>query len=231
LLESSIQPSHLAPSVLQKYREAFKSHPARLIVVKDFLRSEVAERLSRFLSQEAIFVPEYGVYSCKNAVDEKTFLAAADSDRFFRFSKLVGSAPGFQMSPNAISYLRLRQAFQQPEFKEFFESISGLQLGWSDDFGAHKMMPGDFLRPHSDDNRNRRLALVIYLSPDWKQELGGVLHVVDDAAKDTQILPEYNSMIAFDVLTAPQHYVSPINAGVRLSIGGWYHKPQEPTTE
>ena len=225
MIESSIQPSHLTPDVRQKYREAFNSHPARLVVLKDFLRSEVAERLSRFLSDEAIFVPEYGLYSSKDAVDENDFLCAADSDRFFRFSKLVGSAPGLQMTPNAIAYLRLRQVFQHPDMKSFFEAISGLQLGWSDDFGAHKMSAGDFLRPHSDDNRNRRLALVIYLSRDWKQEFGGVLHVLNDAATRTDILPEYNSMVAFDVLGAAQHYVSPIKAGVRLTIGGWYHKP------
>jgi len=224
--EPSIQSCHLTNQAAQKYREAFNSHPARLVVIKDFLVLDVAQRLSRFLAQEAIFVPEYGLYSSKNAVDEKQFLAAADPDRFFRYSKLTGTAPGFQMSPNAITYLRFRQVFQQPDFQVFFESISGLRLGWSDDFGAHKMLPGDFLRPHSDDNRNRRLALVIYLSPDWKKECGGVLHVVDGAANDMQILPEYNSMVAFDVLGAAQHYVSPIDAGVRLSIGGWYHKPQ-----
>jgi len=224
VIESPIQPSHLAPHARELYREAFNSHPARLVVVKDFLRSELAERLSRFLSQEAIFLPEYGLYSSKEAVDEKKFLCAADSDRFFRFSKLVGSAPGFQMTPNAIAYLRLRQAFQHPDMKDFFESISGLQLGWSDDFGAHKMSAGDFLRPHSDDNRNRRVALVIYLSPDWKEEFGGVLHVVNGAANRTDILPEYNSMVAFDVLGAAEHYVSPIKTGVRLTIGGWYHK-------
>ena len=226
MLESWIQSSHLTNGVVQKYRETFNSDPARLVVIKDFLRAEVAQRLSRFLAQEAIFLPEYGLYSSENAVDEKDFLAAPDADRFFRLSKLTGTAPGFQMSPNAIAYLRLRQAFQQADFQDFFESVSGLRLGWSDDFGAHKMLPGDFLRPHSDDNRNRRLALVIYLSPEWKKECGGVLHVVDGGANDTEILPEYNSMVAFDVLGAAQHYVSPIDAGVRLSIGGWYHKPQ-----
>jgi Rps23 Pro-64 3,4-dihydroxylase Tpa1-like proline 4-hydroxylase len=224
--EPSIQPYHFTNDATQKYREAFNSHPSHVVVIKNFLSLEVAQRLSRFLAQEAVFVPEYGLYSSKNAVDEKQFLAAADPDRFFRYSKLTGTASGFQMSPNAITYLRFRQAFQQPDFQGFFESISGLRLGWSDDFGAHKMSPGDFLRPHSDDNRNRRLALVIYLSPDWEKECGGVLHVVDGAANDTEILPEYNSMVAFDVLGAAQHYVSPINAGVRFSIGGWYHKPQ-----
>ena len=82
------------------------------------------------------------------------------------------------------------------------------------------------MRPHSDDNKNRRLALVIYLSPDWKKEFGGVLHVVDNSGKTTEILPEYNSMIAFDVLAAPAHLVTPTcSAGQqqRLSIGGWYH--------
>jgi hypothetical protein len=96
--EPSIQSCDLTNQSTQKYREAFNSHPARLVVIKDFLLLDVAQRLSRFLAQEAIFVPEYGLYSSKNAVDEKQFLAAADPDRFFRYSKLTGKAPGFEMS-------------------------------------------------------------------------------------------------------------------------------------
>src|SRR2546430_13732491 len=75
-------------------------------------------------------------------------------------------------------------AFQRPEFKAFFESISGMPLGWSDDFGAHAMAAGDFLRPHSDDNKDRQLALVIYLTPGWKREFGGVLRVVHHRSEE-----------------------------------------------
>ena len=233
-LASWIQAQHLEPQALAGYRDAFAGHPARMVVIWNFLAPQAAERLSRFLAGEAEFQPEYGVYDVEGAVPEAAFQAADDANRFFRLRKLVATPPQFRMSPNALTYLQFRRAFQQPELRAFFESISGLPLGWSDDFGAHSMIQGDFLRPHSDDNRNRRLALVIYLSPDWTRECGGVLRLQQPDGNVTEVEPEYNSMIAFDVLAAPAHLVLPItpSAGdrARLSIGGWYHKVDTPRT-
>lgn len=224
-----IQSHHLEDSTLEQYRRAFTAHPARLVVIKDFLSPQVAERLGRFLANEAEFRPEFGLYSIEGAVKEDDWLRADDADRLFRLGKLVGTPPQFRTSPNALTYLQFRMTFQRPEFKAFFEAISGMPLGASDDFGAHSITPGDLLRPHSDDNRNRQLALVIYLTPGWKRECGGVLRVVHADGAVTDVDPEYNSMIAFDVLTAPAHFVSPVQAikggpTNRLSIGGWYHR-------
>ena len=90
------------------------------------------------------------------------------------------------------------------------------------------MVEGDFLRPHSDNNRNRQIAVVLYLSPGWDASWGGALHVVDSYGEDTTIAPDYNSLVAFDVLTDSEHYVTPITAAARtrsrLTIGGWYHR-------
>jgi hypothetical protein len=227
-LRSWIQSQHLENDAVERYRHGFLSHPTRLVWIKNFLQPDVAERLSRFLQTEAEFLPEYGIYSTEGAVTEERWLAATDDDRFFRLRKLKGTAHGFQMSRNALTYVQFRQAFQRPEFRAFFEAISGLALGWSDDFGSHSMIQGDFLRPHSDDNRNRQLALVIYLSPGWKTSFGGALHVIDKDGADTTISPDYNSMVAFDVLTESKHLVSTITAdagsNARLTIGGWYHR-------
>ena len=229
-LASWIQPQHLEDRALELYRNAFTSHAARLVVIKDFLVPQVADRLSRFLANEAEFKPEYGLYSIEGAVQDEDWLRADEQDRLFRLGKLVGTPPQFQTSPNALTYLQFRMTFQRPEFKAFFEAISGMPLGSSDDFGAHSMTQGDLLRPHSDDNKNRQLALVIYLTPGWKREFGGLLRVVHKDESFTDVEPEYNRMIAFDVLTAPAHLVLPIQSNDggkkrRLSILGWYHKP------
>jgi 2OG-Fe(II) oxygenase superfamily len=227
-LESWIQPQHLSCRTIEAYRTAFASHPARLVVIQDFLVSKAADRLSRFLTDEAEFRAEYGLYSTEHPVQEQQWRMADELDRFFRLRKLVGTPPQFRMSPNALTYLQFRNTFQRPELKAFFETISGMPLGWSDDFGAHSMFQGDFLRPHSDDNRSRQLALVIYLTKGWHRDFGGLLHVIDKNGSLTEIEPEYNSMIAFDVLTAPAHLVLPIEPAAgqrqRLSIGGWYQK-------
>jgi len=227
-LETWIQPQHLHEEKLMGYRNSFSAHPARLVIIPDFLQPRVAERLSRFLGSEAEFETEHGCYSQEAAVTAMEWQSADESDRFFRLRKLVATPQRFRMGPNALTYLQFRKAFQSDEMKAFFEGISQLPLGWSDDFGAHSMVEGDFLRPHSDDNRDRQLALVIYLSEGWRREFGGLLRVAHPDGSFTDVEPSYNTMIAFDVLASPAHLVSPITAAAgpwqRLSIGGWYHK-------
>jgi 2OG-Fe(II) oxygenase superfamily len=228
-LGSWIQARHLEDGAVQAHRQAFADHPARLVFIRDFLVESVAQKLSRFLEREAQFRFEHGLYSDEDPVPQEEWEKAPEDDRFFRLGKLVGTAPEYQMSPNALTYLQFRQAFQRPEFKAFFEAVSGTPLGSSDDFGAHFMRAGDFLKPHSDDNRNRRLALVLYLSPDWEPSFGGELRVVEKDGTAHTVQPEYNSMVAFDVLTETSHYIEPIHADAgdrpRLTIGGWYHQP------
>ena len=227
LLEKWVQAPHLEPAAVGQYRSLFTSHTARALVIKNLLVPAVADRLSRFLAKEAEFAPEYGLYSREGAVNEEAWMAGQEHDRFFRLHRLVRTPTQFQMSPNALTYLQFRKAFQHLEFKAFFEAITGLPLGWSDDFGAHSMGNGDFLRPHSDANRDRRVALVIYLTPGWRPEWGGTLHIVDTGRRVMEVTPEFNSMVVFDVLGAPEHYVAPIElpagAPPRLTIGGWYH--------
>ena len=220
---------HLDDAATHRYRLEFDSHPARLLVLDRFLVDDVAEQLSTFLRCEAEFGSEFGLYSAHDeAVEEPAWQAAVDEDRFFRYGRLVGTPPEFVLSPNALTYLQFRHAFQSDELRAFFETISGLPLGSSDDFGAHAMRAGDFLRPHSDNNRDRQLALVIYLTPGWEPRHGGALHVTDAAGNDTIVEAEYNRVVIFDVLADTLHEVEPIatgtNGAARVTIGGWYRK-------
>ena len=224
-----IQPQHLDDEALEAVRSSFQSHPGKVVVLRNVLLEPIAERLAKFLSQEAQFAPEQGLYSIEGAVSDEQWSSAPDEDRLFRLSRLAGIPNEFQLGGNALTYLRFRQTFQRPEFEKFFESITGLPLGASDDFGVHSMSPGDFLKPHSDDIRNRRVALVIYLSPDWEPRYGGSLHVTDSGGGETVIEAEYNSMVVFDVIADTTHFVAQIEDAAgerrRLTIGGWYHQP------
>jgi hypothetical protein len=224
-----IKPQHLVDENLTRYRQAFVGHPAQLVVVEDFLLDDVAERISRFLAEEALFEREHGLYSIEGPVPEEQWQSAEEDDRLFRLSRLKGISPEHMMSPNAMTYLRLRQALQQAEFREFFEALTGLELGSSDDFGVHSMSVGDFLRAHSDDLRDRSIAFVMYLSPGWNPSYGGALHMVDETSGETRIDASYNSIVVFDVQSENTHLVAPIEAAAgnarRLTIGGWYPTP------
>jgi hypothetical protein len=231
-LSAWIQPEHLEEEAIARYRAAFESHPAHLVVIDNFLQPLIAERLSRFLSDEAEFKITYGLYSTEEAVSEDAWRSASDEDRLFKLGRLSGTAPEFQRSANALTYLQFRMTFQRPDLKAFFEAITGMTLGNSNDFGAQVMTQGDLLRPHSDDNRNREIALVIYLAPEWKPAFGGQLRVVHLDGGETTVEAAYNSMIVFNVHTHAAHVVEPVRAvdepsKRRLTIGGWYHRAPE----
>lgn len=230
-LTALVQPQHLDDEATRAYRARFEASPARFVVLEDFLVPGVAERLSRFLDGEAEFATEYGLYGIDDRrVDEREWLAADDAARFFRFAKNVGTRPEFQLSDNALTYLRFRTTFQRSdELRALFEAMTGLELAASDDFGSHSMQAGDFLRTHDDDNRNRRLALVLYLSPGWRPEFGGSLEVVDGDGEASIVEARFNSLVAFDTRAGTTHRVLPISDAAgerrRLTIGGWYHRP------
>jgi hypothetical protein len=224
-----LQSQHLSDSATRSYHDAFEQTPSRFVVIEDFLVPDIAARLSEFLRSEAEFAREYGLYSAEDEpVEEAEWEAADEQDRFFRFGKLVGTPPQFAFSDNSLTYLRFRTAFQSDDnLRLFFEAVTGLELAASDDFGSHSMRAGDFLKPHDDNNRNRRLALVLYLSPSWKPEHGGALHIVDQDGSESVIQATYNSLVAFDTRANTVHYVEPIRDAAgeesRLTIGGWYH--------
>src|SRR5437899_7559865 len=105
-LASWIQPQHLEDRALETYQNAFTSHAARLVVIRDFLVPQVAERLSRFLANEAEFKAEYGLYSIEGAVKEEEWLIAGDKNRLFRHGKLVGTLLQFRMSRDALTHFQ-----------------------------------------------------------------------------------------------------------------------------
>jgi hypothetical protein len=227
-LEPWFQPQHLDDDALAGYRGSLASHPARMLLLRDLLVTEKAERLARFLREEAAYETEYGLFSVEGAVPADAYEAAADDDRFFRLSRLKGVPSEHQFSPNALTYLQFRQALQSDAFLGFFEAVSGLPLSSSDDFGVHSMRTGDFLRHHTDDNKDRRLALVLYLTPDWRPEYGGTLSMIDGDGTAHEVHADFNSIVMFDVQAESVHEVLPVEGASdgtpRLSIGGWYHR-------
>jgi Rps23 Pro-64 3,4-dihydroxylase Tpa1-like proline 4-hydroxylase len=224
---SVIASAHRTAESLAHQRSRFAEHPARVVAIDDFLDADLARRLNRFLAEEADFYVEYGTYT-EDPVDESTFTNAPDDDRFFRMRKLAGTKPEHRMSLNALTYLRFRSSLGEPEILSFFEHIAGVPLRSTDDVGVHAMKTGDFLRPHSDANKDRQLAFIIYLSETWSQDYGGVLEVLASDGSITRIVPRFNMLVAFDVLADSQHLITPITDAAgersRFTIGGWYSR-------
>lgn len=234
-LQDWVQSRHLQPDTIRACRQAFISHPSRLLVVKDFLLEPMAERLSRFLSHEARFEPVYGLYA-KNvkdgnipAVSPDAWLAAEEREKFYRFSDYAGVLDEFQRSSNQTAFRRFFSALRGEEFKRYFEAISGLELGSTPLINAYSYKSGDFLSNHSDDVKGKRLSFVFYFSPRWEDRFGGLLHMIARDGEMMKIAPDYNSLVIFDVAAKTDHFISPVEpcAGerARLSVSGWFLAP------
>jgi len=92
------------------------------------------------------------------------------------------------------------------------------------------MRVGDMLGPHGDRDAGRRLTFVIYLSPTWKADYGGALHIVWENGACSKIEATFNSLVVFDLTTQKSHYVTDIRSTAgdrsRLTIGGWFCDPE-----
>ena len=225
-LEPWLDRALLDPGRLADLRERMASHPARMVLIHDLLRDDVATALATFLRDGVEYRTEHGLYSEEGGVDAAAWEAAPDADRFFRFDKLAGIKPEAALEPSTITYMRFRTWVTQPAFRGFMEAITGVSLGDSDDFGIHRFRRGDFLRDHDDDNRGRRIALVVYLTPGWEPGFGGSLAMQHPDGTVETVDASFNSMVVFDVAIGSTHHVQPISEAAgdlgRCTFGGWF---------
>ena len=97
------------------------------------------------------------------------------------------------------------------------------------DMAAYVYGLGDFLLPHDDQVEGRIIAYSLHLTPEITEETGGALNIFK-ANKEGKsklvdsILPEYNSLIMFEVSDHSWHQVSEITSDIqRLTLTGWYY--------
>jgi Rps23 Pro-64 3,4-dihydroxylase Tpa1-like proline 4-hydroxylase len=236
-LRSWIQPQHLEADAVERYRTAFASHPANLIVLEDFLVSSAAKNLSVFINSEAECETLYGLYSAmeKDAngianVTEQEWHNAEEKDRFFRLRKFVRVSRDYKLTANLATYLSFLAAFNDIKFRNFFESITGLECDKGQaTYHLFSYKKGDFLRSHTDRAGKYLLAFILYLTPDWSPGFGGNLNVRLPGGESLEFQPQYNSLIIFNVDRNSEHSVSVINDNAdtrgRCTFSGWLHRP------
>lgn len=116
------------------------------------------------------------------------------------------------------------------EFMEFCRNLT-------DEDSIHKVngqlacfSPGCFLRKHTDqtDKEKRAAAYVINFTPEWNNDWGGHLHILDNQQKIIDTLePLFNSVTIFKVPAL--HYVSQVAnyaRGRRFTATGWMLMPE-----
>ncbi|MDP6907237.1 MAG: 2OG-Fe(II) oxygenase family protein, partial [Candidatus Marinimicrobia bacterium] len=98
------------------------------------------------------------------------------------------------------------------------------------DMSAYVYGLGSFLLPHDDQVEGRIIAYSLHLTDvEISEDMGGALHLyeADNAGKSKlvkSIIPEYNSLIMFEVSDKSWHQVGEILEDIqRLTVTGWYH--------
>jgi Rps23 Pro-64 3,4-dihydroxylase Tpa1-like proline 4-hydroxylase len=211
-------------AAIRDARSRFAAHPGHLLVLRSFLFDPFAQRLGWFLTEEAHFRPAYGLYSRPGEATKDEWLRSHDGDRLYRHEILYRFDP--RLSDSTIAYVRFRAALEDPRFLGYFAALTSIELA-SIHIHVHSSRHGDFIRPHDDEMNGRRLAFVLYLSPEWSTELGGALQVVDASGAAVEVEAEFNTLVVFDLRDHQHHSISPIVAAAgsrrRVSIGGWLH--------
>jgi Rps23 Pro-64 3,4-dihydroxylase Tpa1-like proline 4-hydroxylase len=102
--------------------------------------------------------------------------------------------------------------------------------------GLSMMTKGDFLNPHIDNShdaareRYRRLNLLYYVTPDWREENGGNLELWDDdVRKPVTLTSKFNRLAIMETNKHSMHSVSPVVAdGARTCVSSYYFSEISP---
>ena len=225
--------SLLHPTVPQRSaalgRQFQLAAPFRHVVIDEFLANDFCRRL----------IAEFPSFDHKHARNEMGN---------------IGRKAVFQNLPElGPSYAQLDAMLRGREFLSLTGQITGIpELCYDPDYvggGTHENLSGQELDPHVDFNYHptkqlhRRLNLILFLNPEWREEWGGVLelHVnpwlppEEDSVKG--IAPIANRCVIFETSENSWHGFKRIQLPVdkehltRRSIAVYYYTKRRPAEE
>jgi Rps23 Pro-64 3,4-dihydroxylase Tpa1-like proline 4-hydroxylase len=131
-----------------------------------------------------------------------------------------GSSKKFATNDESLMGPMTRQVISQLNggaMIRFLEQLTGIMGLVPDPYlvggGLHMLGPGGFLRVHADFNvhehlkLDRRLNLLLYLNPEWKEEWGGNLELwtADMSACERKVVPIANRCVIFNTTDVSLH--------------------------
>jgi hypothetical protein len=206
-LSQWIQPQHLAADNFDRLRNCSTTEFLKGVVIDNFFRNEIIERVQVVVAREALFSCHYKLFSNPKPVSVEAFRSASEEDQFLFRSHIDGVKPEYRMSKNWVTYLKFRN-FYETELPEFLEGISGLRLAHEASF-THSHSYCHSLKKHNDYLAHRRLCTVLYLSPGWNSNDGGNLHMsMLENGEEMVIEALCNRIVIFTPSLKTEHYVS-----------------------
>ena len=180
-------------------KEFLKAKPFPHLIIKDFLKEDLANKLSKELKEEKFTKQESDLFSFSQSNDlEKT-----NNKTLKEFYNLLNSK----------------------EFKEYLEKITNIKAYLKIDCSGFIYTNTDYLLPHDDRLETRKVAYVLNLSKDFIKEDGGSLDFFENNKIIKSITPKFNTFTIFKVIeNKTYHQVSEVlRDKERLSIAGWFN--------
>jgi hypothetical protein len=206
-------------SLRQKFRSA---QPFPHVTIDNFLVPGVAEEVAAaYPSFEKATEMGFGVH----IVNEQRKIQVTDTAKF----------------PDPVR--RLSDALASPKFMADVEYITGIPALLADELleggGMHLTGPGGRLDVHVDFNvlekrkLFRRLNILIYLNPTWRDEWGGQIELWDKDVKVCHLRsqPIINKCLIFETSDVSYHGVVPLKTPadvIRRSFAAYYYTKEPP---
>lgn len=131
-------------------------------------------------------------------------------------------------------------AMQASEVLRAVQAITGIAALEPDPLlyagGVAMMFEGDFLNPHIDNShdaermRYRRVNLLYYVTPGWREEYGGNLELWnEDVTRPVTIPSLFNRLVLMETTPQSWHSVSPVrSSGPRCALRNFYFSRNSP---
>ena len=215
----------IADHSIHEWRDLYQDHSMHFLQINDFFKSEAVDCIYKYLSDEAHFESVYGVRNVEgHSVERGIWEKELEEERFFFYEQISDLSVG-RMSKNFAFYLKAKSFFASSHWMNFAAMITNLSLQSVTSASVHRMHYEHYLRPHHDRGGSRRIAFILYLTPNWKKEFGGQLCITPHNGEPVSIEPVCNSLILFDVNEHKEHHVQALTPHVkelaRFTIGGW----------
>jgi len=112
--------------------------------------------------------------------------------------------------------------FGSKDFLNFISEITGKKLT-SIDMSGFIYGDTDYLLPHDDRLEGRKIAYIVNLSENFREENGGELAFFKGKQVVKRIYPKFNTFTIFEVSNKSLHEVKEVIDKKRVSFAGWFH--------
>lgn len=213
-------------------RQGFAQHGR--VQIGNFLSDDSAQALLDALVRTAAWKLTYNRGDRVHDHSRTAYMALdADERRMPSDAIIAGGRAGFQFCYDTIrstpdgngpleTYVRFMNS---PAVVDLLRTVTGADDITTVDGHASRYGPGQFLTTHDDriDQRGRRAAYVMNLTPHWHPDWGGLLLFYDAQGNVVHgYTPRFNALNLFAV---PQphsvSWVTPLASGARISVTGW----------